>query len=94
MKQSTKNALLYIAESLVNDLKADASVVKDQQEVEKIGKIVESMGRYLQGRESGPGYMKMTKSEFLALYKFDPENYEGYVAKAEEIEDEGGFLPE
>ena len=95
MKKSTKTLLLYIAESLVNDLKADANLVRDKEEIENMGKIVESWGRYLQGSRSGPGYMKMTKSEFLSLHKIlGDDTYENYALKADEIEEEGGFLPE
>lgn len=91
MNKSSKNLLLYIAESLVESLKADAATVGDEERVRIIGKKVEAMGRYIQSRGTGPGYMKMTRSEFLSI---QDEHYDAYVDKADEIEAEGGFLPE
>lgn len=93
MLKSSKNLLLYIAEALVENLKADSDTTNDQEEVRILGKRVEALGRYIQARGSGPGYMKMTRSEFLLLQQND-EEYDLYMDKADEIEAEGGFLPE
>jgi hypothetical protein len=93
MTKSTQNLLLYIAESLVETLRSDSEQVGDTEQVRIAGKRVEAMGRYLQARGTGPGYMKMTRSEFLSIQPKD-ENYDLYLDKADEIESEGGFLSE
>lgn len=95
MEHSTKNLLLYIAESLLENMKAAPDVKEHEELVKNLSKIVESLGRYLQNRGGQPGYMKMTKSEFLSSHKIlGDESYENYLYKADEIEEEGGFLPE
>lgn len=91
MEKSDKNLLLYIAEELIEMLQSDAA--NDQDEVIALGKIVETMGRYLQSKGAGPGYMKMTKSEFILVCE-RLQDHELYADKADEIESEGGFIPE
>lgn len=94
MDKSTKNLLLYIAEAILEDLQAD-SMANDHEEVSVIAKRVEALGRYTQSRGTGVGYMKMTKSEYIALHANDAEDdYYFYISKADEIESEGGFIAE
>lgn len=92
MNKSTKNLLLYIAESLIEYLQAD-STANDHEEVGVLAKRVQALGRYTQSRGTGPGYMKMTRSEFLLLHSKD-DDYDAYLFKADEIEAEGGFIAE
>ena len=92
MKQSVKMELLYITESLLDILKDDPDI--DGEQLIQASKVVEIMCRYTQCKGSGPGYMKMTKADFLSAFKgfVDDESYEDYVCKADDIELEGGFL--
>lgn len=93
MDISTKHLLLYIAESILEQLQSDCTA-NDREEVVMLGKRVEALGRYVQSRGTGHGYMKMTKTEFLLLHSKEDDDYDCYLFKADEIESEGGFIDE